>query len=768
MRKLACSCAAFAAAVFAAHYAVPESWYIYCAAACAVLALMAVPARGKRRLSLPLILLSAAVGFACCFVQYIAVLRPAQALSGQTLRVTAVVTDFPVRYDNGSSAAEVRLAGAAPHAEARIYDYDGVLPALEPGDAIELTVKFTDAAARYGEKSDYNYSRGVFASGYAKDSCRVTGRSRLAFLYFPRYAARAVERAADGAFPADTAPFVKALLMGDKTDFYADGDAYTAMRTSGLIHVVAVSGLHVAFLVGFIMLVMGRSRRSSLICIALVWFFVVMTGASPSTVRAGFMQTLLLAAPLFGRENDPPTSLSFALAVILLASPAAAGSAALQLSFGAMAGIMAFSGPIYSRLQAAGEGRALPRLRSYAGGVLASSLGAVIFTAPILAIRFGCVPLLGPVTNILCLWAVTACFCGGFVCCGVWALLSGLGRALAWAVSWLARYIFLITGLVAKLPFACVYTANNLMSWWLCAAIAIFALTWFGRGRAKFRWVLPASLSAITLCAALIASAAVYSSGGGYITALDVGQGQSLAVMSGNSTVLIDCGGRNSPENAGDIASAYLLSRGRSRVDALILTHLHADHANGAVRLIEDMKVASVVMPQDPNDDDGMLPDILSACERHGVQVRYVGADSALTAGNIRVSLFAPPESGTANERGLSMRVSLGDTDMLVTGDMNRTAEKEIISRHDLSGTELLVAGHHGSKYSTSDELLKAAGAKTAIISVGCNFYGHPSDAALRRLQAAGAAVYRTDLNGNVTVRTDQWQNGKNRQISEP
>ena len=141
MRKLACSCAAFAAAVFAAHYAVPENWYIYCAAACAVLALMAVPARGKRRLSLPLILLSAAAGFTCCFVQYIAVLRPAQALSGQTLRVTAVVTDFSVRYDNGASAAEVRLAGAAPHAEARIYDYDGLLPALEPGDTIELMVR---------------------------------------------------------------------------------------------------------------------------------------------------------------------------------------------------------------------------------------------------------------------------------------------------------------------------------------------------------------------------------------------------------------------------------------------------------------------------------------------------------------------------------------------------------------------------------------------------------------------------------------------------
>jgi len=99
------------------------------------------------------------------------------------------------------------------------------------------------------------------------------------------------------------------------------------------------------------------------------------------------------------------------------------------------------------------------------------------------------------------------------------------------------------------------------------------------------------------------------------------------------------------------------------------------------------------------------------------------------------------------------MKVSLGSYDMLVTGDMNRTAEKAIISGHQLDGTELLIAGHHGSAYSTSDELLTATGAKTAIISVGYNSYGHPSNAALHRLWEAGAQVWRTDLNGNVTVR---------------
>lgn len=188
-------------------------------------------------------------------------------------------------------------------------------------------------------------------------------------------------------------------------------------------------------------------------------------------------------------------------------------------------------------------------------------------------------------------------------------------------------------------------------------------------------------------------------------------------------------------------------------MDALILTHLHADHADGAVRLMRMMKVKTLIMPVSPNDDDGLLAGILSEAQDTGTEVKFIGADSLLTAGKISVSLFAPPDKGTANERGLSMKVSLGAFDTLITGDMNRTAEKEILESHDLTGTELIIAGHHGSKYSSSAELLAAAGARTVIISVGYNSYGHPSNSALRRIWEAGAEVYRTDLNGNITVK---------------
>lgn len=752
MRKLANACIAFALAVFIAHYALPGAYIPAAAAACIAGGVFSRRAGIWHGVRFPLVFFAAAVGFACCYVQNETTIKNSEALSGRQMTVNAVATDF-VSYGDGYASVYIKLEQpGVPRVAARLYDYDGNLPALSPGDKISLPVRFKSALTRYGEESDYYSARRVFAICIAAGDCRVTGEAHA--LYFPKYAALAVKNAVGEAFDAGTAPFMKALLMGEKTDFYADGGRYIAMRVSGLIHVVAVSGLHVAFLVGFIQLVMGATRRSSVLCLVLVWFFVVMTGAGPSTVRAGFMQSLLLFAPFFGRENDGATSLSLPLAVILLLNPAEAGSAALQMSFAAMAGIMAISPRIYARLVPDGVRRA-SGLRRYVSGVISSSLGATVFTVPILALRFGYVPMLGVLTNLLCLWAVTLCFCGGFIACALFALWSELGVAAGAAVSLLVRYIAAVTGLISRVPYAAVYTANGPAALWLIMTYAVFIVTWLGRKKGeRYRWYFPAGISALALFAALIVTSEVYSSGAGYFTALDVGQGQSVAVMAGEGTVLVDCGGRSARGSAGEIAASYLLGCGRKNLDALVLTHLHADHANGAVRLMQMMKVKTLILPQNTSDDDGLLPEIIAQAKKSGTEIRYIAQDEKYDAGGATLSLYAPQEAGTENERCLSMTVSAGGLDMLITGDMNRTAERALLKTHELSGTELIMAGHHGSKNSASNELLEETGAATAIISVGYNSYGHPSDAALTRLRTAGAAIYRTDLNGNITVRT--------------
>ena len=161
--------------------------------------------------------------------------------------------------------------------------------------------------------------------------------------------------------------------------------------------------MHIAYLIGFLQSLFGRSRRCTLGCLALVWLFVLVTGATPSSLRAGVMQSLLLFAPLVRRENDPITSLSTALALLLLHNPHAAAGAGLQLSFASLAGILCFTG----RMERAVYAR-LPRLRDTKPGRMAvsavvNSLSVLPFTVPLMCLHFGSVPLLSPLTNLLAL-----------------------------------------------------------------------------------------------------------------------------------------------------------------------------------------------------------------------------------------------------------------------------------------------------------------------------------------------------------------------------
>ena len=124
-----------------------------------------------------------------------------------------------------------------------------------------------------------------------------------------------------------------------------------------------------------------------------------------------------------------------------------------------------------------------------------------------------------------------------------------------------------------------------------------------------------------------------------------------------------------------------------------------------------------------------------------------------LPLGQIRLRLFAPGSTGSAKESCMMALISLGDFDMLVTGDGNKSSERELLNRYHLHDLELLIVGHHGSRYASSGELLEGIGAETAIVSVGYNPYGHPTYETLERLHAYGYTIYRTDLNGTVEIR---------------
>jgi len=181
---------------------------------------------------------------------------------------------------------------------------------------------------RYGEAFSGINADNIYLQCYLNCELEVTGKSTFSFLYFPEALAKSLKGSAAQVFAEDTAPLMIALLTGETNLLYKDTVLYANMAEAGVLHVVAVSGMNVAFLVGFIRLVIRRKNLATLVAIPIVWIFVPFAGATPSVIRAAFIITTVLVAPIFRRENDGMTSLA---AVLLLINPAACALVSLQL-----------------------------------------------------------------------------------------------------------------------------------------------------------------------------------------------------------------------------------------------------------------------------------------------------------------------------------------------------------------------------------------------------------------------------------------------------
>ena len=753
MRILARAAMAYSAAIFAANYLLPQSWLLYAALLSALMAagLMLLQRKWLRGLSLCLVFFALGLTYFQC--HHARTDARAEDCDGGTYTIYGELMAYPAVYD-GYCRLELRLLGEElPKGKAIVYDNDFTGTQLAPGDRVRFTGRVRTADKVYGEDYDGYYSRGIYYKITAIEPVTLCQRGG-ALRYLPVKLNRLLAERVSDLFPADCTAYMRALLLGDKSLLYEDEALALTMSRAGLMHTVAVSGMHVVFLVGLLQFVFGAGRRSALIGLGLVWVFVLVTGASPSAVRAGVMQSLLLMAPVLRRENDPPTSLSLALALILLNNPYAAASVSLQLSFAAMAGILCFSGRIYGWFCARWEAVERRFLLRYLIGNLSTTLSVMVFTAPLTALYFGYVPLLSIVGNVAALWSVSLCFMGGWIAC-LASLLPLLGQGLAWLCAWLcawlARYILLAARVISSLPGAVVYTETRGLWIWLAACYGMFLLCGLFGKKNWLRFGVPGLAAVLSLYLLLRCTAWDYAKGRDTIAVLDVDQGLCVAAMAGDSTVLIDCGGINSLDNAGELAGRYLLSRGRKSVDTLVLTHFHQDHSNGVAMLMEMVPLRQLVVPAMTEE----LPlDIQNSARQHGVEITYISRDSLLSVGEgITASLYAPAENNRGNESCMAIHLEVGDYQALITGDSPMTEERRLVRDYQLEGTELLVSGHHGSAYASSTQLLAELGGDTAVISVGFNSYGHPAEETLERLALYGYNVYRTDKDGTVEIR---------------
>lgn len=755
MRKLAWFTSAFGAAALLCCYVVPLRWLAGLGLCCALGGLLAWLALRERGRQFVLLLAGLAAGFLWFRGWTDLRLGPVEGLAGTTAPIRATVADWPTSTGYGQRV-EVTVSGVP----ALLYT-QGEAGELRPGDVVSVTAALRRADIRKEEQTTSFTSRGYFLLAYAKgelESVRRPARTPVPLL--PKIWAGALKERVQALFPADVSGLVTAVLLGDKSSLTQE--ASTALSRAGLAHIAAVSGLHVGFLAQLVMLLARKRRRltAGLTIPALILFSLV-TGGSPGTVRAAVMQIVLLLAPLLRREDDGPTSLSFALFLLLLWNPYAAASISLQLSFAAVAGILLFSPPVmkmlkplYSRFRRRGWQRYAGSLCRFFCGIFAASLGAVVFTAPLSAVYFGSVPLTGVLSGLLALWAVMAVFVSGLLAALAGMLFPALGAVLSLPALVCARWVLWVARALNSLDLAALPMDFPYFRLWLGAVYVLLGV-WLLLRKQRPSPLLPLCGGAILLFAAVGLTRLDYAGHSLTVTALDVGQGAATAFLTDGGAVLVDCGG-NGLQNAGDTAADWFQALGVSRLDLLVLTHFDNDHFNGVQELFARMDIGAVAIPQLEEDPSGRRADLCAWAAEEGANITAVSALSQTEVGDAVFTLYPPLARGSSNESGVSVLCTLGDFDALVTGDADASIEAMLVKYFDLPDVELLVAGHHGSKHSTSADFLAATAPDMAVISCGENSYGHPDPDVLSRLDAAGAQIFRTDTQGTVTVTVDR------------
>jgi len=584
-------------------------------------------------------------------------------------------------------------------------------------------------------------------------------RERLPFRCRPRYeppallapwrdhAAEAIDR-----YFAGDAGLVRALLIADTKDL--DPEIRDRYAAAGIVHMLSISGLHVAIVSGAMLLLLQAARLPAAAArwagLSLVLLYVLIIGAPPPAVRSAVMIGARAVSLALQRNTSPWAALAWGGGIPLLYQPRTAVDLGWQLSVSGFAALIA-GRDVAERVLP----RSLDGWRRKIASELTVSVVASFATAPLVAWHFGRVSLVAPFANIA----------AGPVIAVLQPTLF-LGLALAWwpaaaslvaAASYpMVRAFDLVALAGASVPWATLHAAPSLLT---AVALGVACVAVLAACVSHF-WERPALLALAAVTTAAFAPAP--SSTVVEVHMIDVGQGDAIAVRTPRGRwVLFDAGRGDAKRDAGrSTIVPYLRSRGGA-LALLVITHADADHAGGAATVLSSMRPPAMTEPGFASGTDTYARALATARQLHTAWRRARAGDVIVVDG-VTLRVLAPDSAWMAaqqnpNSACVVVRLEYGGATMLLTGDADAAEERWLLDRSPaLLGADLLKVSHHGSASGTSVEFLEAVAPRAALVSVAArNVYGHPIPAVMRRLIEHGATVLRTDQLGTIVARTD-------------
>lgn len=520
--------------------------------------------------------------------------------------------------------------------------------------------------------------------------------------------------------------------------------------TTGIVHILSVSGTHIALVAGCLFWFGRRLHLGELItaigAAIAVCLYAVISGLTPPVVRSAIMGLMALAALAFGREKDAPLALFFSAFIMLFVEPSLLYDISFQLSFCSTTGLIF----LYKKCL-----NLLSWLPEWLAGAFAVTLAAQLGVFPFIAWYFNSFSVSSFMANLVIVPIIEIVVIIGLLGIGISVISLTAGKVILVVGSLLIGLVTFLTAILAKVPGANIYIPS--MNW-LSGLVYYMLIAWMFSD-VKFSGCFNRRYRLGLIILLIVFGGLYYSCRLQLLSVyfIDVGQGDAALVVTPHGrSVLIDTGGKagESQFDVGErVVLPYLKHYGIRQLDYLILTHGHQDHAGGAAAIAQGLPVNNVLVAQEKFT---VAMQELLRNDRITVIPMFKGQTILIdnvTFKVIHAGLSKDDKGG--NELSCVIRAEYGQHSFIFTGDLDSNGENRLLDENIDKATVLKV-GHHGSNTSTQQDFLAALSPDYAVISVGYNNrFGHPSSVVLQRLYNNHIKVFRTDVHGSILFQSN-------------
>lgn len=618
--------------------------------------------------------------------------------------------------------------------------------------------------------------------------------------------------------PEETAALAQGILLGDSLDI--TDEITESFKNCNLSHMLAVSGTHLSYLILGISLILNKKilgkKNVKIITIVVIILFMMITNMSPSVVRAGVSVIVAIVATLIYRKQDTFTTISFALLFSMIQNPFSIFNIGMQLSYAGTIGIILFYSEIEAKIKKhqkteetienkirgvrnrANETKEkntkdnIIKVKNYVISSITTTLSANILIFPLTIYNFNTISLNFILSNLVTSPILGICIILGLFTLVISVISIPLARILSIPLNLLLKLLIKITQIIAKIPFANITVITPHISTIILIYLIIAIVLIMAKNKEKNikiiekiyknkSNIIKRAIAIITAIILILSLLKIFNPNGCLkIYFVDVGQGDcTLICTQGGKNILIDGGGNRNSESydvGEQVLLPYLLDRRIQKLDYIMISHFDADHAQGLEAVIENISVKNIIVSKQASDS-AEYNKIIELCKKNNVKIIVVKRGGKIIIDQYTYFEILHPgdtmlDDGkgglNANAIVAKLYYKLNNNSentitnqyftILFTGDIEQDAEEELVKLYgNKLKSDILKVAHHGSKTSSTQEFIQAVSTKISLIGVGQdNTFGHPNEQVLERLQSINTKIYRTDLNGEITVKINR------------